>query len=155
MGGILRLSVCPSGLRVGMVRIFGIFSKDFLVPWQAISVTRRKSFFLPVAELNFGTPSNGRLVIPTHVANRLAHAARESWPERGPVPVESRKTIFRRVFTMWFLQTILASTFFIVAPRIMGPKGSAPPILAAILFPTIVFGIAAGFRYWNQSKSLD
>lgn len=155
MQGVLRLSACPSGLRVGIFRIFGIFNKDFFVPWDAISVVRRKSFFLPVAELNFGSPSKGRLVIPAHVANRLAHAAPNRWPEREPSPIETRKTTFENVFRTWLLMTAAASTFLIVAPRIMAPTKAAPPILVAILFPAIVFGIKSVVRYFIQSKKLD
>jgi hypothetical protein len=35
MHGILRVSVCPSGLRIGMLRLFGPMSRDFLMPWDA------------------------------------------------------------------------------------------------------------------------
>src|SRR5215469_15004199 len=41
MHGILTLSLCPSGLRVGMMKLFGPFAKDFLVPWGAIAVSRK------------------------------------------------------------------------------------------------------------------
>src|SRR5215469_15066524 len=33
--GILNLSACPSGLRVGVFWLFALFSQDFLVPWDA------------------------------------------------------------------------------------------------------------------------
>src|SRR5215813_2094390 len=36
MNRVLTLSVCPSGLRLGMMRIFGLFCRDFLVPWEEI-----------------------------------------------------------------------------------------------------------------------
>jgi hypothetical protein len=32
MSGILRLSACRSGLRIGIARMFGPFQKPFLVP---------------------------------------------------------------------------------------------------------------------------
>src|ERR1700681_2938215 len=44
-GGILTLSACPSGLRVGVFRIFGIFCHDFFVQWNEITVTRKTRFF--------------------------------------------------------------------------------------------------------------
>ena len=36
MKSILTLSVCSSGLRVGITRVFGPFCRDFFVPWEAI-----------------------------------------------------------------------------------------------------------------------
>jgi hypothetical protein len=75
MRGILALSVCPSGLRVGIMRVFGPFCRDFLVPWEAIRVTRKNVLFWPVAKLQFGYPAIGSLTIPARVANRLARAA--------------------------------------------------------------------------------
>ncbi|WP_095081571.1 hypothetical protein [Mesorhizobium sophorae] len=53
MQGILALSVCPSGLRVGIMRVFGPFCRDFLVPWEAIRVTRKNVLFGPVARAVF------------------------------------------------------------------------------------------------------
>jgi hypothetical protein len=35
MNHILKISVCPSGLRIGMSRVFGPFCRDFFVPWEA------------------------------------------------------------------------------------------------------------------------
>jgi hypothetical protein len=75
MQGILTLDVCPSGLRIGIMRVFGPFCRDFFVPWEAIRVTRKTVLFWPVAKLQFGMPSMGSLTIPAHVANRLAFAA--------------------------------------------------------------------------------
>src|ERR1700682_651245 len=40
MSGILNLGVCPSGLRIGMMRIFGIFSREFFVAWEEIMAER-------------------------------------------------------------------------------------------------------------------
>ena len=54
MRGILKLSVCPSGLRIGIMRIFGPFCRDFLVPWNEITVTRSDRVFWKVAKLSFG-----------------------------------------------------------------------------------------------------
>lgn len=80
--GVLTLSVCPSGLRVGMFRLFGPFSRDFLVPWSEIEVTRRDWFLGRVAELKFGTPAAGVLTIGADVADELARTAQTRWPER-------------------------------------------------------------------------
>jgi hypothetical protein len=81
-GGILRFGVCASGLRVGMFRAFGPLSRDFLVPWRDIRVTRKDGWLgVKLAELTFGNPANGTLTITADVADRLAKAAGRDWPE--------------------------------------------------------------------------
>ena len=80
--GILRLSVCPSGLRVGMFRLFGPFSRDFFVPWDEISVARARWFLMSeMAIMTFGDPPHGKLAVTAAVAARLAKAAGDDWPE--------------------------------------------------------------------------
>jgi hypothetical protein len=58
MRAVLKLSICPSGLRIGIMRIFGPFCRDFLVPWNEITVTRSDRVFWTVAKLSFGQPLN-------------------------------------------------------------------------------------------------
>lgn len=82
--GVLRLGVCPSGLRLGMARLLGPFSKDFLVPWADISVSRGKALFWQVARLQFGTPQVGVLTVRASLADALAQAAGKRWPETAP-----------------------------------------------------------------------
>ena len=84
--GVLRLGVCPSGLRLGMLRLLGPFSRDFLVPWSDISVSRGKTLFWPVARLQFGNPKVGVLVVRARVADGLAQAAGGRWPEAPASP---------------------------------------------------------------------
>jgi len=84
--GILILSPCPSGLRVGMFKIFGVFTRNFFVPWEEIRVRRKNWMFVRMAELEFGIPQAGTLSIASHVADRLAHAAGDDWPEEEPLP---------------------------------------------------------------------
>ena len=79
--GALVLSVGPAGLRVGMARVIGPFCRDFLVPWQAIRVSRRNAWFGSRVRLEFGEPAIGTLTISASVGDRLAHAAGASWPE--------------------------------------------------------------------------
>ena len=150
INGILRLGVCASGLRVGILRIFGLFSRDFFVPWSEITISRKTSFFRDTAELNFGSPSAGHLAIPAAIANRLAAAARESWPEMGPLPVSCRRATARSFFKIWIIQTVLSSAFFIIVARLAALANVRPPVLVAILFPALVFGVVAVFQHWKM-----
>jgi hypothetical protein len=152
MRGILNIGVCPSGLRIGIMRIFGIFCRDFFVPWEEIRVERKNQFFWQRAELQFGNPVVGRLSISSHVADRLARSAQGHWPEAGPFPEETSNQIFLSIGKQWVGMTFLAALFFIVVPRIATPKGPYPPILVAILFPAVVFGIVSLFRYISRTK---
>jgi hypothetical protein len=153
-GGILTISTCPSGLRVGILRLFGIFCRDFFVSWSEISVTRKAQFFLPVTKLQFGNPSIGRLTIAARVANRLGRSAPGKWPEAGPFPDETRCQIFQRLAKMWLDYTSLASIFFIVTSRIVAPNVPYPPVMIDILFPAIVFGFFFLIHYFVQINRL-
>jgi hypothetical protein len=152
MNNILKISVCPSGLRVGILKIFGPFCRDFFVPWNAISIERRKYFFIPVAELQFGTPSNGKLMLAAYVANRLAKSAGENWPEKEVVFQKSHRETVKAVFLYWLLGTSVASAFFLIVPRLASPKNSPVPWWIAIGFPASVLGFVSILRYWNIVK---
>jgi len=80
--GMLRLAVCPSGLRIGVMKIFGPWNRDFLVPWSEIRVSRKALWLGPVAELRFGDPERGKLTLSAHTADRLAQSAAWRWPEK-------------------------------------------------------------------------
>ena len=86
MRGVLTLSVCSSGLRVGIMRLLGPFCRDFFVPWEAISIARKNDWLGSVARLQFGNPGVGSLTIRADVADKLAHAAMGAWPENRAVP---------------------------------------------------------------------
>jgi hypothetical protein len=153
MRGILSLSVCSSGLRIGMMRLFGPFSRDFFVPWGEIAVVRKTPLFWPLAELRFGNPVVGRLSIPAHVADKLAYAAGDRWPEAGPFQEENRLDLIRRLLTEWAVKTSIAALFFILVPLFVAPPQSRPPILVAILFPAILFGLASIVRFfWQEGR---
>jgi hypothetical protein len=153
MRSVLRLSICPSGLRIGIMRLFGPFSRDFLVPWNEISVTRTDRFFWKEAKLSFGQPPNGNLRVFADVADRMARAAGNHWPEEGSFPPESGSETVSRIARQWLLLTSVAAGFFIIAPRLATANAAGrPPIAIAILFPAIVFGIGAAIQYLRQRR---
>lgn len=155
MKGILTLSVCQTGLRLHMMRIFGPFSRDFFVPWEEISVFRKQSWLMgPTAELQFG--GAGKLKLQAYVADRLARSIPTRWPEAELSPPVPRFGVFVRYLKMWLVIVAFASAFFIFVPRIMAPGAKGPPIAVAILFPAIEFGVASLLRYFieiNASRS--
>jgi hypothetical protein len=79
--GVLTLSVCPSGLRAGMSRFLAPFARDFLVPWDRITVTHKRALFISVVRLQFGQAGN--LTISETLAAGLAAAAGDRWPISG------------------------------------------------------------------------
>lgn len=81
---VLKVSVCPSGLRIGVLRVFGAFAHDFFVPWHAISATKKEFWMWQVTELTFGKPEIGKLLLYASTTDRLAEAAK-AWPEAAAV----------------------------------------------------------------------
>ena len=104
----------------------------------------------PVAKLQFGSPGVGSLTIPARVANRLARAALGRWPEPGPFPEEEHHDTLRRLMTQWAAITCVAALFFTLVPLAVAPTGARPPIVVAILFPAIVFGVVTVVRYFRE-----
>lgn len=153
MRGVLKLSVRPSGLRIGIRRILGPFCRDFFVPWNEVTVARSDRLFWKVAKLSFGRPSNGNLKLFADVADRMARAAGSHWPEPGYFPQETGSQGIARIAKQWVAATGLAAAFFIVAPRLVAANAAArPPIAVAILFPAIVFGIGAIVQYFRRQR---
>lgn len=104
--GALRLSVCASGLRIGLMRLLGPFCRDFLVPWQSISITRKDRVLWRTATLDLGS---GRLRLPSEVADRLARVAGNHWPEPGPFPEEADGAVRSRLLKQTFRMNALWS----------------------------------------------
>jgi hypothetical protein len=154
MRSILKLSPCASGLRLGIMRLFGPFCRDFLVPWDEVSVVRKDRFFMKVAQISFGRPAIGKLTISADVADRLARAASSHWPETELVPEETGGGAASRIIKQWILSTALATAFFVIAPRIIQPKSATPPpILVCVLLPAIVFGFNAIVQYVRSQRT--
>lgn len=111
MNSVLCLSACPSGLRIGIMRIFGPFCRDLFVPWGEIQVSRKSRWFGRTAVLEFGHGLGASLSIPAHVADRLAVATAGTWPEPGPFVEETKSGVGSRVMKQWLLRTTLAAVF--------------------------------------------
>jgi hypothetical protein len=152
MTGILTLSVCQSGLRVGMMRMFGPLCRNFFVPWEHLAIVRENRLLGPIAKFQFGNPVTGTLRIPAHTADRLARVAGKRWPEAGPFPEEKRGAHARRLLTEWAIVTSLAALFFTVAPLAVAPSGSRPPILITLLFPALFFGAVFFVRFLIERR---
>jgi hypothetical protein len=150
MGRILTLGTCPAGLRVGIMRIFGPFCREFLVPWESIAIARKRRVFWSVAKLQFGKPVVGTLTIPAHVADKLAQASAGLWPEPTTFQPERRRDTFRRLLVHWAVMSSFAALFFTLAPLVAVPHGTHPPLLLTILFPAGVFGVANTIRYFAE-----
>jgi hypothetical protein len=148
---ILTISVCRSGLRIAMWRVFGPFCRPFFVPWGSLTVTRKTVLFMPVVRLGFDDVPLGRLTIARSAANRLARAAGEDWPERSPIPNPTAGEVARLLLIQWALATGLAATFFTVAPRLLSPRALHVPLAVTVLFPGIVFGIGAVITFFQET----
>lgn len=83
LNGVLQFSTRPSGMRIGIMRPFGPFSRDFFVPWSEMSIAHRDAWLAgSMVEFRFG--STGRLTIPAYIADKLAASVPGRWPEMKP-----------------------------------------------------------------------
>ena len=150
MRSILMVSVCATGVRVGMFRLFGPFCRDFFVPWEDVTVIRKTVLFLPVAKLQFGSPVVGTLSISGHLADRLARAATRHWPEAGPFPKQTRGDNFRRILREGAVAARILSALFILVQLMHAPRRPSQ-ILVPILFLAIFVGvISIGRFFWRE-----
>lgn len=161
MSRILTLETRRHGLRIKMMRIFGIFNRPIFVPWKDIKIERKKAIWGDRATLYFGNGGNfERLSLEADLANLLWRDASEVWPERGEIPrMLDGRALARAYFIQWLGITVLASAFFIVVPRLVQEgshgqikDGNFPPIAVSILLPAIVFGLASIFRYFFKTR---
>ena len=146
MKNVLRLSACPSGLRIGIPRIFGLFQRPFLVPWDEITATPKKTFFVPMARLALGDPRIGTVTIEARSWERLvAHSSANPRRDDQFTPVSSDGTGRGLVFE-WLALSALAGTFFAVVSRLQ-PASAPVPLVICIAFPAVVIGVGQLIRY--------
>lgn len=153
LSGILKLRAYPSGLGVGISRLFGPFQKPLKIPWSEIEASSSSSFLAPMAKLQLGRPSSGTLKISARSWTKLVDAAQHSTAIAIQMPTAvrvSRGSMARAIFLQWLVITGLAAAFFYFAPRLNG-AGDGLPLGIAIGFPAVVFGIAQLVRYLRES----
>ena len=145
--GILTLAACRSGLRVGLWKIFGPFQRPFQVPWNEIEAEPVTRFLMPKMRLHFGRPATRKLTISVRTWERLKAASQS-------VAAPSAATVTRRLagafVAQWAAITILAGSFFYLAPRLLAPDAQPPPQMPLAVcfgFPAIVFGVATFIRF--------
>ena len=152
--GILTLSVCPSGLRVSVPRVFGPFSQPYFIPWSDIHVYRLTEYFMPAARMEFGQPARGVLSVRVNTANRLARAAGKSWPEPGPFPFESTGHILASVILQWaVLSAMLALLLTLLA--LFTPARPFLPLPLAIGLPALIMGVIACVQFTLLANAAD
>ncbi|MEA3081469.1 MAG: hypothetical protein QOD54_1137 [Sphingomonadales bacterium] len=153
LNSCLTLRAYPSGLGVGIWRIFGLFQKPLRIPWSEIEAEpSRIFFFVPTVKLHFGRPSNGTLKISARSWFRLVEAVPQSgsgkqiqMPAAAPV---SSQSVAQGIFLQWVTGTMVAAAFFYFASR-TDPRG-AVPLAICIGLPAVVLGLGQLIRYARQ-----
>ena len=154
MSGILVLSACPSGLRIGIWKIFGPFSRPFFVPWAEIRAAPRQQFFQKMVRLGFGWPEGGVLSIDARAWARLVEEAGLAKGDPRVLPLETNGQLARSLILQWLIITCGAAAFYYFGSRQMGAKDeNGPPLALCILFPAIVFGIGQIVRFGRLSRN--
>lgn len=149
MSGILTLAACPSGLRIGILRLFGPFQRPFLVPWDRITAEPRTQFFIPSVRLSFGRPEVGTLTIDARLWQRLAAEASAPNLRLETPPVSVRNSGYGMLM-VWLAITAIAATFFYLTSRASGAQGI--PIAVCIGLPGIFFGTVTLVRFLRQVR---
>jgi hypothetical protein len=144
MGGILNISACPDGLRVGIFRPFGPFQRPFEVPWRDIKVERATLLFLPRAKLIFGD-NEGALSLDVALWNRVATHAPDHEVARLSVQPVAVRALAGMLLVAWAVVTALIGTFFLLTSRI--GAGQPMPVLQCYAMPAALAAIAA-LVYW-------
>jgi hypothetical protein len=148
MSGILRLEVCPSGLRIGIWKLFGPFSRDFFVPWDEIRVERKNGILWRTAKLTFGHgPCN--LVLMDYLTNRLARSAAGRWPETGPFAKDTLGQAGWSAFKAWAIGMAFCGAFFTFVPWILSGK----PVIEMYIPCAILTGIAAAIMFVQRIRN--
>jgi len=153
MSGILKLRAYPSGLGVGISRLFGPFQKPLKIPWSEIEASRSSSLLVPMAKLQFGRPANGQLKISARSWAKLVDAAQQSSAKAVAMPNAervSRRSTAQAMFLQWLVITALTAAFFYFASRLDG-TGKGLPLHIAIGLPAVVFGFGQLVRYFRES----
>jgi hypothetical protein len=135
--GTFRFEACPSGLRVGKTLLFAPFSRDFFVPWNEIAVERKRKRLFKVAELRFGN-GEGDLTVPDFIANKLARAVSNRWPEPGSFPPDTYFTAFRIAFTHWLAVMAFIVGFITLVPALFSGKLGTVPLQVPEIFGTML-----------------
>jgi len=76
----LWLDICPTGLRVSVLRLLGPFQKPFLVPWNQIRVEPGFDLLIKAVRLSFGLRGEGSMTISRRTFDRIAANS----PLQGP-----------------------------------------------------------------------
>lgn len=138
---ILSFSVCPSGLRVGVQRLPGVFLQGFFVPWNEIKLGKRRTLSSFLITFAFGNPTVGSIHISQQLFNDLVCGSLGQWPDLPELPKESILDILAYEFRFWIIWTCVTVTFLIIAPRLISYGGPQPSVLEGIVIPTITLGV--------------
>ena len=145
----LVLAVCPSGLRVGVWRMFGPFCRNFFVPWSDLRVERTGlATRLVIGAGALGDRPAGALSVSNGQAAQLADAAGKSWPQSDTAAAEPTVwEVAGKLALQWVLISAAAALFFTYGPPLLEPHAPRMPVGETVVFPTAFFGAAALLQF--------
>lgn len=153
MGGVLTLEACQSGLRVSIWRIFGLFSRPFLVPWGQISARPITYFMRPMVRLDFGDPAIGVLRIDARSWDVLSEAARGAGrADLVAIAPITDAQLARNAVLQWALGTTVMAGFLWLAPTWLRPGAPHLPVSVCLGLPAAVMGIGSLIQYVVESR---
>jgi len=150
----LTVTACGEGLRLSIPPVFTPFCRPVFIPWREIAVTRRDGFLgRKRVALAFGSPAVGGIEISAALAERVAHAVPQAWPERHwatrPRPAELREDLTPLVVE-WIIATGVGAALLTVAPALATHGRVVIGPVLAIGAPAIVFGALVLVSWRNR-----
>ena len=153
LSGVLRLRAYPSGLGIGISRMFGPFQRPLKIPWGEIDAEPGTSLFVPSVTLRLGRRGTGRLRISAVSWNRLMDAVPRAEgggnPHVPPAMPVDRRSVARGFMLQWLAFTGIAAALFFIASRANGPAETIPAGIC-IVFPAVVVGFGQLLRYRRE-----
>jgi hypothetical protein len=153
ISGLLTLTVYSDGFYVGVEPLFRLFrsGRDTFVPWESITIIRKRTILGQRAEFHLAYPEVIALIVPGYVANKLANVAMDRWPESGPFDPVTWRDAAGYYLRVWAVVTFFGGLFFSVLFQ-LAASPSGPPIWFAFAFPGLFFGIMLFVRFITDER---
>ncbi len=150
LNGLLRMEVCPSGLRLALNRMVVPFARTLFVPWGDIEIRQKKAFMpLPRIILLIGR-ARRKVTLAPEAVFALMRDSVGVWPEALLLPLETDHQFARRLFKQWLMATLIATVLLTVIPTLLIDLPSDQGLLVlGLALPAITIGVNCVLTYFR------
>jgi hypothetical protein len=150
LNGLLRIDVCPSGLRLALNRIMVPLAHPLFVPWGDIEIRHKRAFMpLPKVILLLGR-TRRKLTLAPEAVFALMRDSVGVWPEALLLPLETDHQFARRLFKQWLMATLIATVLLTVIPTLLIDLPGDQGLLAlGLALPAATIGVNCVFTFFR------